>query len=248
MTLLLQVNGDIASRIVALLSGICWAEELQTSLEVYWWFMPNIRHCSFDRLFLSSSLPSWVTVKPGYIEHAVKIYSEEDFIEKKYPLVIQSKAKFYEKNSEKWLHYLRSLRPAFHLQSKITMIPCVNTVGIYEHQCNESRMSQVLSVIWKQFRSSHHYLVSTDSEETKRFSQIMFKSNVYFIDGTLSTHNDLYLFNQIIHFFCFSKCIAILDSSDSLLMRLAAMYGNIEHIPISLESPELFGAASPSTP
>jgi hypothetical protein len=232
MVLLLQIYGSLGCRIQSLLSGICWAEELQTTLEVYWWTMPQISHCPFETLFQLKSLPSFVTVKAGYIENATNIVSEEEFEEQKYPFVIKSKSQFYKRDMKKWIDYLKQLRPASHLEQRIAMTPSVNTIGIFEYGQKESCMAQILSIIWKEFRDIHQYLLSTDSHETKRFCQIMFRDTLYISNILMNPHHEKHYWDQIVNLFSFSKCLVILDCNNSELMKLSACIGDIKYIQI----------------
>jgi hypothetical protein len=249
MPLVLQVYGDLPCRIVALLSGICWAEELQTSLEVYWWYLPNMAYCPFDRLFRLDSLPSWVTIYHGQVLEAEKIRSQNEFIEKKYPSVIKSKTIFYTKELQKWILHLQNLRPTFALQSRIEMVPSSSAVGIYDHLQKECRMSLVLSAIWTKYRNPKHYIISTDSEDTKRVCRVMFKQNSFFMNPQLASHTEKYALDQLVDLYTFSRCAAILDCSQSSLMQLASWIGNVPYISISSEPIDLVQpAVLPSTP
>lgn len=227
MPLVLQVSGDLPCRIIALLSGICWAETFQTSLEVYWWYLPNMAHCPFDRLFRLESLPSWVVIKHGYLENPIKIKSHEEFVEKGYPLVCKSDSYFWKEDSSRWVAHFRRLRPSSFLQSKINLIPCSNGIGIYDHANVDCPMAQILSTIWTQYRDPKQYLIFTDSQDTTTVCKIMFKENAFFLDGQAASHTEQYLFNQLIALYTFSQCHVILDSSRSLLMKLASQLGDI---------------------
>ena len=223
MPLLLQVNGNIEQRIEALVSGLCWAEELGTSLEVYWWFLlPNL-NVPFSSLFHPASLPSWAIVRPGYIEHPISIISEEDFVQKGYPTPIKSQRRFYEKNPEKWLIYLRKLRPSFPLQKRISMIPTQDTIGIYSHGLKESPVSKILTQIWTQHRDCRYFLVSTDCNDTKKFLEMMFKDHVFFTNPHTHPYSERHTIDRLIDLFVLSKCDILLDCTGTSLPSLAGL-------------------------
>jgi hypothetical protein len=227
MPLTLQVNGDIEERIEALVSGMCWAEELNTSLEVYWWFLfPHIQ-CPFERCFSREKLPSWVIVRGGMVESAVSIQTQADFIKKGYPTIIKSKSRFYEKDSEKWLSYLRLLSPSSGIKQRMNSIPTKNSIGIYVQNQREPPVALILAEVWKHHRGPTYFILSTDCNETKRFLQLMFKEQLFDMLRTSNPVNENYFYNRILDFFCFSQCSAILDCSRSGLMSLAAEYGGI---------------------
>ena len=219
------MNGDIEERIEALLSGLCWAEELETSLEVYWWFLyPHIQ-CPFERCFSRETLPSWVVIRGGMLETATTIQDETDFVEKGKPMVIKSKRRFYQRNPEKWLSYLRMLRPSPELRHRMNLIPCRGTTGIYIHNHIEPPVARVLAEIWTKQRSSTGFLLSTDCHESKRFLQLMFHENLYATSPISKPFAEKYYVDRALDFFCMSECSVILDCSRSLLMVLAADYG-----------------------
>lgn len=228
MPLTLQVNGDIEERIQAIVSGLCWAEELETSLEIYWWFIIPTVNVPFFSLFHSESLPSWAVVRPGFLETPVIIKSQQDFLQKGYPSFIKSQKRFYEKNPEKWSFYLRKLRPSFALSQRISMIPTKDTIGIYIHGLKESPVSKVLAEIWTHYRDCKHFLVSTDCHDTRKFLEMMFKTNVCFTNPQAYRYTERYTLDRVVDFFVFSQCDTLLDCTGTLLPHLSGEYGNKE--------------------
>jgi hypothetical protein len=227
MPLTLQVNGDIEQRIEALVSGMCWAEELGTSLEVYWWFLYPYIQCPFERCFSREKFPSWVVIRGGMVESPVVVQSEQDFVEKGYPKVLQSKRRFYEKNSEKWLWYLRLLRPSYEIQKQMSLIPSRGSIGIYIQNCGEPPVARVLAHIWQHQRDVTSFLLSADCHDSVRFLKLMFKDRLYSLNIVSKAINEKYVVDRALTFFCMSESLCILDCSRSGLMRLAAEYGGI---------------------
>lgn len=232
MVLLLQANGDILNRIETIVSGMCWAEELGISLEVYWWFMVPSLHVPFTTFFRVDTLPSWVFIRSGYIENPTGIRSEEEFLEKGKPLVLKSKSRFYNHDSEKWLYYLRLIQPSAFLVPKITMTPCAGCLGIYIHGFADSPLSKVLSELWMNHRDQKYFLVSTDCRETKRFFELMFRDRVYFTNPSTFAQSEKYSVDKVVDFFCLSRCTSVMDLTGSLLPRLAAEYRGIPYVPV----------------
>ncbi len=230
MPLTLQVNGDIEQRIEALISGMCWAEELGISLEVYWWYIyPHIQ-CPFERCFSKEKFPSWVVIRGGMLESPIAIQSEQDFLEKGYPRIIQSKRRFYEKNSEKWLWYLRLLRPSYEIQKQMNLIPSKGSIGIYIQNCGEPPVARVLAHIWQHQRDATSFLLSTDCHDSVRFLKLMFKDRLYSLNLVSKPFNEKYVVDRALTFFCMSESSRILDCSNSRLIKLAAEYGDIPSI------------------
>jgi hypothetical protein len=59
--LLLETRGGMCNRLQALVSGICWAEDLSCNLVVSWPYHPYT-FCRFEDLFEIRSLPSFVSI------------------------------------------------------------------------------------------------------------------------------------------------------------------------------------------
>ena len=206
---------------------MCWAEELGTSLEVYWWYIyPHIQ-CPFERCFSKEKFPSWVVIRGGMLESPMPIQSEKDFVEKGCPTFIKSKRRFYEKNSEKWLWYLRLLRPSYELQKQMSLIPSRGSIGIFIQNCGEPPVARVLAHIWQHQRDATSFLLSTDCHESVRFLKLMFKDRLYSLNFVAKAINEKYVVDRALTFFCMSESSCILDCSRSELMRLAAEYGGI---------------------
>jgi hypothetical protein len=230
MPLTLQVNGDIEERIEALVSGLCWAEELGTSLEIYWWFFYPQLQCPFDRCFSPEALPSWVTIRGGMLESPTIIHSEQEFIQKGYPSIVKSNRRFYEHNSFKWLGYLRLLRPSYEIQKRMNLIPSKGSVGIFIHNLIEPPVACVLSEVWLHQRDATAFLLSTDCHESARFLKLMFKDRLCTLDSIQKPIHKQYAVDRALAFFCLSQCSVILDCSRSIIMTLAAEYGSISLI------------------
>jgi hypothetical protein len=147
-------------------------------------------------------------------------------VEKGYPKFCKSNSYFWKEDSSVWLTHFRRLRPSFFLESKIQLVPCSNGIGIYDHANLDCPMAQILSTLWTHYRNPKLYLISTDSQDTSKICKIMFKENAFFLDGQAASHTEQFLFNQVIALYTFSRCLVILDSSKSSLMRLASQLGN----------------------
>lgn len=222
MSLSLQLNGDLANRIEALVSGICWAEELGVRLEVWWWMFPKGIQCSFAACIDIRSVPSDVGIRDGHLLESTVIRSQTEFIEKGYPTVIQSKSRFYERDSKRWLHYLQMIQPSYQISSRIRITPFQSSVGIYIHSMNQPPLAKVLAEVWTKHRDKTHFLVSTDSEETKRFLDLMFRNRVSFTNPQIAPFSKQYYLDQTYDFFCFTRCELILDCTGAALPRVAA--------------------------
>lgn len=161
------------------------------------------------------------------LETAITVQSESDFLQKEKPLVMKSRRRFYEKNSETWLKYLRLLRPSYELQDRMNLIPCRGSIGIYIHRQKEPPVAKVLAEVWTHQRNAPGFLITTDCEESKRFLQLMFKEKLYCLYPMSKPFAEKYFLDRALDFFSMSQCARILDCSQSLLMVLAAEYGNV---------------------
>ena len=230
MSLSLQVNGDIIQRIQAIVSGICWAEEFGIFLHLYWWSIPI--ETSLEQCFHIYSPTPRIIVHPGYIEKAISITSQDHFESKNFPLVIQSKHRFYEKNSEKWCSALRSLLPSPEIQRRLTIIPSKGAVALYIHGIPEQIVAKVLSLVWTDYRNSSIFLLSTDSSEIQKFFELMLPNRLFVLRPTSKFHPKIHTMDRLVDFFAFSQSTAIIDASSSQLCKLAGEYGGIPYISV----------------
>lgn len=224
-SLFLQPIGSIEQKIESIVSGMCWANQMGYTLNIYWWVFPS--HCQFDRCFRKSNLPSWVNVTAGCIEQAQVIKSPSEYIEKNYPSFIRSKNYFFDRTSELWYHSLRMLIPSPEIQQRLTMIPTKDAIGIYIHDQPDDKIGKVLSTIWSHYRDEKFFLLSTNSKEVKRFFELMLPNRLFTIEPNILVHTEKYIIDRLVDFFAFSRCKLILDASDSSLCTLAADYGGI---------------------
>ena len=138
--LLLETEGGMCTRLQALISGICWAEDLSCSLVVSWPYRPYT-FCRFEDLFEIGSLPSFVTVTSCPLKSAPRLGTDYNVqncgedgaldptvmdrlvgsaVERKMSsLCVTSWAHFHQSDPERWIRHLRALRPARDIAERV---------------------------------------------------------------------------------------------------------------------------------
>lgn len=124
--LLLQTQGGMCNRLRALVSGICWAEDLSCGLVVRWPYDPRFL-CRFEDLFEIGSLPSFVSVTTCPLKSAIRCKSPTEMdllvrgtIERNMPfLSMASYSHFHESDPERWIRHLRALRPTRDVAERV---------------------------------------------------------------------------------------------------------------------------------
>ena len=119
-TLYLEVTAGLCNRLRALVSGICWAEEVHRKLVVCWPDLKPECAASFSNLFDGTGLPDWIEINNRTLATNVQVLSPADaaivFKSSEPILCIQSHECFWPRDTDvrraKWLTYLRLLKPS----------------------------------------------------------------------------------------------------------------------------------------
>jgi hypothetical protein len=119
-TLYLEVNAGLCNRLRALVSGICWAEEVHRKLVVCWPDLKPECAASFSNLFDGTGLPDWIEINNRTLVTKIQVLSPADaadiFMSSDPILFIQSHGCFWPRDTDvrrkKWLSYLRLLKPS----------------------------------------------------------------------------------------------------------------------------------------
>lgn len=237
MTLTIEVLAGMANRIRAMVSAICLAEDLGEPLHVIWPANNPACMIRFQDLF-TNCLPSWVRVDMGPLEGtSVEIQSEDDYQvwKKTNPyLPIKSHNAFYDRESTRWISYLRSLKPHSEIEKMIekTFPLHSNLIGVHirrgDHKkAREYSPLEAFIEAMKNEDTSTKFIIATDNAPTKRELQSVFGERVIFPATSLSRMTKLGMQNALLDFILLSKCSKILGSYDSSFSELAALYGNV---------------------
>lgn len=230
----LQVCGGIGNRLRALVSGICWAEDLGRRLIVMWW-QDNSCQCSFDKLFDPSGWPSWVEIRAGCLDGEVPVCLQSDeFVAAGYPLAFKSYGHFHSSDPQRWLRYLRALRPVASIQARVDSLPREGLLGIHIRRgdnykaAEDSPISAYLYEIWKHYQGAGHYVIATDCSEAQFVFLRLFQWRCIFPAHNIHRYSEQGIYEAVVDFFSLARCPVILGSAHSSFTDMAAAYGGAE--------------------
>ena len=224
--IILEVEGGFANRLRSLISGICYAEDVQKKLHVIW--SPNI-YCalSAEECINIVSLPSFVS-----FTHR-NIFPKSLFIQCKIqddlnanPIFISSCYHFYKRDSNRWLGHLRTVQ--------LCVQPTINepTIGFhYRATDNKTALekSPLELFIQTAANTEGNLYFSSDDETAKS----VFKDSATMTDCVLNRFSKDGMRAAIQDFVNLSRCIKIYGSYYSSFNEMAALYGGIELIVLS---------------
>ncbi len=230
----LQVCGGFGNRLRALVSGICWAEDLNRTLHIYWWQFDRACMAPMEKLLDLSSIPSWVQIHPGFLEQPIECLQPSEFIEAGYPSYIKSYGQFHNSDPERWLRHLRALRPSRLIAQRVALIPRLDTLGIHIRRgdnlraTEESPLSAYIEEIWKHHRETKNFVVSTDCSEARHLFQLLFPERSMFPARVLFRYCEEGVYEGVVDFFSLAVCPTILGSAHSSFTDMAAAYGGAD--------------------
>jgi hypothetical protein len=232
MSLQIELLAGMANRLRAMISAICWAEDRDLSLHVIWTANDPACMARFETLFERSSLPRWVTVDMGpMMSRAEMILSPQDMEIYANATNIRSYGHFYQKDPQRWLRYLRALRP---IPSLIPNHPFFEkgAVGVHIRRGDHTKAKErsKTSAFIKAMDAEPVdtvFVVATDSENEKTFLTEKYKERVWFPAESLSRMTQKGMNSAVMDFMALARCKKILGSYNSSFSELAALYGDV---------------------
>ena len=237
----LQVCAGLANRLRALVSGICFAEDLKRPLVLHWPPIEPSCCAHFEALFDPSSLPSFVTVVPEYPERQrlTQCLSQEDLDKLKEKegqgvYNLKSYGWFHRSDPERWLKHLRALKPSQYIEERLSNRSFDDTLGVHirrgdnEKSIQGSPLSVFLDLL--AVNPSPKFLVATDDADVRAIFQKHFPQKCVFVANVLARNTEQGMIEAAIDFFALSRCKKILGSVYSSFSDIAALYGKAELI------------------
>ena len=220
----LEVCAGFANRLRSLVSGICYAEELQKKLIVHW--VPDI-HCfiKLEDIVYLDSLPPFVKVLTSYsYKQHTMVYKQEDLESK--PLLIKSYAHFYTKNQDIFNKHLRAIR------FKRVPITDKSMIGIHirrtDHtKCIEHSPTDFFIEKIKSYPNDTIFYLATDCNKTKELLKTMFGKQILIKDILLKRTSVNGMLGALDDFVNLSNCKEIIGTKYSSFSEMASLYGNI---------------------
>lgn len=232
MSLEIELLAGMANRLRAMISAICWAEDRGLSLRVIWSANDPACMARFETLFERSSLPRWVTVDMGpMMGEGVMVLSPGDMAAHPEATQIRSYGHFYQKDPERWLRYLRALRP---VASNVPSHPFFErkAVGVHvrrgdhvkaRHQSPTSAFIKVMDAE----PADTVFIVATDSATERMLLNEQYKGRIWFPAMSLSRMTQKGMNDAVMDFMGLARCKKILGSYASSFSELAALYGDV---------------------
>jgi hypothetical protein len=162
---------------------------------------------------------------------SVMILSPQDMETHAKATHISSYGQFYQKDPERWLRYLRALRP---VPSLIPNHPYLNSgaVGVHIRRGDHTKakkFSPTASFISAMNGESPDtvFIVATDSNTDKKIITDKYNQRVWFPATSLSRMTQKGMNDAVTDFIALSRCKKILGSYNSSFSELAAMYGDV---------------------
>lgn len=226
-----QVCGGFGNRVRAMISAICWAEDLGRKVTIWWWVHDRACPCPFEKLFERSSLPSFVKVEDGFLEDAVECLQPHEFIEAGYPTHVKSYGHFHSSDPERWLRHLRALVPAKAIRERAEKIPKEGVLGIHIRRgdnlraTEDSPLNAYLFEIWEKYRETRAYIVATDCPQARYILTSLFPDRCFFPARVQHRFSEEGIVEAAVDFFSLARCPVILGSMHSSFTDMAAAYG-----------------------
>jgi len=235
-TVVLQVCAGMGNRLRALVSGLCLAEDLGVRLQIIWPANEPTCLAPFDKLFESSSLPSWASVSLGpLLKEPKMVLGPEDmaaYIDEAAWGPIKSYGRFHTSDEARWLAYLRALRPE---ASVLSRVPSSITpyVGVHirrgdHRKSREFSPTEAFREAMKQEPETTQFVLATDDVVEARYMTETFgKHRVTVLTSSFSRMTLRGMQDAVLDFFVLSRGLKILGSFQSSFSEIAAQYGDI---------------------
>ena len=239
MTIHLDVVAGLANRIRALISGICMAEDLGTTLVVHWYPFNPACVCRIESIFDMRTFPSFVSFSDEPLNLARECLSAADMIKfielykKKSVIQIKSYGRFHTTDPGRWIRYLRAMKPSreisLQLEERLADIDFSKVIGVHIRRGdNEKAIQQSPFQGFKKYLESSEspFLLVTDDNAIKQILSSMFSGRCFTAARLLSRESEDGMKEAAIDFFALARCPTILGSACSSFSEIAALYGN----------------------
>ena len=224
-SIVLEVCAGFANRLRALVSGICYAEELQLPIRVHWSQHPTCGSLLHECIHILT-LPTYVSISSLNTFYEPQMIHKQEDLESK-PLRIKSYAHFYTSMSERFNYHLRNLR--FKADSMTNR----SYVGVHirrtDHtKCIENSPLEFFIDMMNKEPSDTKFYLATDCLETKNKLKELFKERIITSSIILKRTTREGVRGALQDFVSLSNCSKIIGTRYSSFSEMAALYGGIE--------------------
>lgn len=233
-TLILRVCAGLGNRLRALVSGLLAAEDTQRKLIVCW---PIERGCgaAWKDLFDSSRLPDWLTIQTVEFPYGLQeCLSQEDWdaIPKSGPIELKSHGRFHTTDDERYLGWLRRLRPKREILLAVEdILRGQKPVGVHIRRTDNVRATELsptqlfLEKMSGYPENTLFWLATDDARERDHLEGQFGTQIIPYKSGTLNRGYAEGIKGALIEFVALSRCSEILGTAASSFSELAAAYG-----------------------
>jgi hypothetical protein len=224
-SIVLEVCAGFANRLRALVSGICYAEELNLPIRVHWSLHPTCWALLHECINILS-LPPYVSISSINTFYEPQMINKQEDLETK-PLRIKSYAHFYTKSPERFNYHLRNLK--FKTESLANR----SYVGIHirrtDHtKCIEYSPLEFFIETMNREPTDTKFYLATDCLETKNKLKELFKERIITSAFVLKRTSREGIRGALQDFVSLSNCSKIIGTKYSSFSEMAALYGSIE--------------------
>jgi len=223
----LQVCAGLANRLRATVSGIRAAEELGCGITISW---PKeaVFGATWKDLF-EDDLPPWIRFTDEPIKGARMCLTAEDFAKLNQENILIKSYGCFQPMDEKWLAWLRRLKPLSHFVPKFAEKP----VGVHIRRTDNvtsclSSPTPAFIAAMNAFPPSTVFFLATD-DPLERKALVESYSGRIIVHSTDCYHRDLKLGIEqgFREFLGLAACSEILGSVGSSFSEIAAAYGGV---------------------
>lgn len=192
--------------------------------------------CGFEKIIDFSGLPSWVTVRSGYLDASIPTCLQSDeFIAAGYPEAIKSYAHFHTSDPTRWIRYLRAIKPAASIAERLTFLPPPQElIGIHirrgdnQRAAEDSPLSAYISEIWDHYREAPAFVIATDCSQARYVLLSLLQDRCIFPARNIHRYSEQGVYEATVDFFSLARSRVILGSAHSSFTDMAAAYGSCE--------------------
>ena len=236
-TVVVEVCAGLGNRLRAMASGFCVAEELGRPLRIVWPWEPSCG-ATFDQLF-ENEFPGVIFYKTMPAVKKTMCLSPADWAAVKDtdgPIVIKSYGQFTE-NKERFLYWLRQLRPRPEILAALTMFSYGPVVGVHmrrgDHvKCIADSPTGLFISAMRRYPSSTLFFVASDLNTDRDILEHLFPGQILTVARTLVRDTAAGMVDAVKDFVALSKCSEILGSKGSSFSDMAAAYGDVPLKPV----------------
>jgi hypothetical protein len=152
------------------------------------------------------------------------------------PIRIKSHGQFYRSDQDRFLAYLRALRPAEYIQcisDDIFLNLSKTVVGVHIRRGdNRASIKESPSELFWETMTAYDqsvvFYLATDSMTEREEAELQFPGRILTGSGTILSRNDPFGCREgMLDFYCLSRCSEILGSYYSSFSEMAAAYGGV---------------------